>query len=55
MFNRKGNSLDMHKNVCELGLKIKKCKNIPTSDSTLYEKLKLDKEELETDEQRAIL
>ena len=55
MFNRKGTSLDLHKQVCELGLKIKKCRNIPISESTLQEKLKLDNQVLETDEQRAIL
>lgn len=40
--------------MTEMGLKIKACKGIESSDSTLVEKLELDSKTLETEEQRAI-
>ena len=39
MLSTKGTSLDMQKQTTQLGLNIKKCKGIKSSDSTLFEKL----------------
>ena len=54
MLSNKGSSLDIQKQMTQLGLKIKGAKGIPKSASTLFEKLELDKKALETEEQRAI-
>ncbi len=37
-----------------MGLNIKACKNIPSSESTLFEKLELDKKAMESEETKAI-
>ena len=54
MLSSKGNSLDMQRQLIELGLNIKACKNIKVSDSTLFEKLTIDKKLMETEEEVAI-
>ena len=55
MVSNKGTMLDLHKQLITLGLKIKKCAGIKSSNSTEFQKLVLDKKLLESDEQRAIM
>ena len=40
--------------MTQLGLNINWCKDIKSSDSTLLEKLEIDKEKMESEEQKAI-
>lgn len=40
--------------MTQLGLGIKACKNIPSSNSTLFEKLELDEKAMESPEETAI-
>ena len=40
--------------MTQLGLNINWCKDIKSSDSTLKEKLEIDKEKMESEEQKAI-
>ena len=54
MASGKGNSLDITKQVCQVGLRAKCCKNIPVSDSTTREKFLFEKTTVENDEQKAI-
>ena len=54
MVSNKGSPLDQQKQMTQFGLNINWCKDVKSSDSTLYEKLEIDKEKLESDEQKAI-
>ena len=54
MLSSKGNVLDMQKQTTVWGLNTKACKGIPSSGSTLYEKLQIDKTQMESEESKAI-
>lgn len=54
MVSNKGSSLDMQKQLIHLLLGQKATKGIKSSDSTLFEKLTLDKKSMVTEEERAI-
>ena len=53
MLSNKGTSLDLHRQMTKLGLNAKACRNIPSSKSTLFEKLEIDKKNLVSSEERA--
>ena len=54
MLSQKGTLLDVIKQVAQLSLNVKSCKNIQSSPSTLEEKLVLDKKAMESEESKAI-
>ena len=54
MISNKGSSLDQQKQMTQLGLNINWCKGVKSSESTLYEKLELEKEKLKSVEEKAI-
>lgn len=54
MISNKGTSLDQQKLMTQLGLEINWCKGIKASESTKYEKLLIDKQKMESEEEKAI-
>ena len=54
MMSAKGSSLDVTKQICQLGHRAKWLENLQNSDSIYVEKFVIEKKPLETDEQHAI-
>ena len=54
MLSTKGSLLDVIKQMTQMGLNIKACREIPSSEATLYEKLDIDKKAMESEESKAI-
>ena len=54
MASGKGNSLDITKQVCQVGLRAKCCKNIAGSESLKREKYLFERTTQENDEQKAV-
>ena len=54
ILSTKGSLLDVIKQTTQMGLNIKACRDIPSTESTLYEKLDIDKKAMESEESKAI-